>query len=108
MWVTGNSGVTLDGGTPTSNVYSGKNQMSSGSYETAGNQTPFGTLTYDAENHQATATESLDQQLLVLQEFLHWTGTVGADSSGQRIKFPNGDKVTGSAGVSEEVRKKCF
>ncbi len=60
MWVTGNSGVTLDGGTPTSDIYSGKNQMSSGSYDTAGNQTTFGTyaLTYNADERQATATES--------------------------------------------------
>ncbi len=54
MWVTANSGVQLDGGTPTSDVYSSANRMSSGSYDAAGNQTTFGTytLTYDAENRQ--------------------------------------------------------
>jgi hypothetical protein len=49
-----------------------------------------------------------EQQLMVIHEFLHWTGVAGADNNGQRIRFPNGDVVNGSAGVSQEVRKKCF
>jgi hypothetical protein len=50
----------------------------------------------------------LDQEVMIIHEFLHWTGTVGADNSNQRIKLPNGDTVTGSEGVSQEVRKKCL
>ena len=53
MWVTANSGVSLNGLTPTSNIFS-NNQASNSTYNAAGNVTvlgPSGTqITYDAEN----------------------------------------------------------
>jgi hypothetical protein len=47
------------------------------------------------------------QELMMIHEFLHWEG-LGADDAGQQYTLPNGDTVTGSAGISDEVRKKCF
>ena len=52
-------------------------------------------------------TLSQTQELIVVHEFLHWEG-VGPDNAGQTYILPNGDKVTGSQGISNEVRKKCF
>jgi hypothetical protein len=43
----------------------------------------------------------------MIHEFLHWEG-IGADNANQVYTLPNGDKVTGSVGISAEVRKKCF
>jgi RHS repeat-associated protein len=48
------------------------------------------------------------QQIIILHEFLHYEGLVGGDTKGQTYTLPNGDKVTGSAGVSQEVLKNCF
>jgi RHS repeat-associated protein len=61
MWVTANTGVSLNGITPTSNVYS-NNRMSTNTYDASGNVTALGSsnstaLYYDAENHQNQATE---------------------------------------------------
>ena len=47
-------------------------------------------------------------ELILIHELLHFVGVVGADDAGQRIGFPNGDIVNGSAGVTAEVRKQCF
>jgi hypothetical protein len=47
------------------------------------------------------------QELIMIHEFLHWEG-VGPDNPNQQITLANGTTVTGSAGVSEEVRKRCF
>ena len=46
--------------------------------------------------------------LIIIHELLHFVGVVGSDDASQRIVFPNGDTVIGSAGVTAEVRKKCF
>lgn len=51
------------------------------------------------------------EQLVVIHEFMHWMGIVGPDGgdfSNQRYTLPNGDVVTGSIGISQEVRNKCF
>jgi RHS repeat-associated protein len=45
------------------------------------------------------------QELLIIHEFLHLTGVVGDDNTNQTITFPNGDKVTGSVGVTDEIEK---
>jgi RHS repeat-associated protein len=47
------------------------------------------------------------QQLMMIHVFLHWEG-IGDDNANQVYTLPNGDKVTGSEGISAEVRKKCF
>ncbi len=48
------------------------------------------------------------QQLIIIHEFLHQDGIVGADNAQQKIVLPNGDTVTGSQGLSKEVKKNCF
>jgi RHS repeat-associated protein len=48
------------------------------------------------------------QQLIIIHEFLHYEGVAGPDNSGQKYTLPNGDTVKGSAGISKEVKKKCF
>ena len=40
MWVSGSSGVSLAGNTPTSNVYSAANRISGSSYDASGNARP--------------------------------------------------------------------
>lgn len=59
-WITANSGTALSGNTPTSNVFTGANQMTGASYDAAGNQTVVNgdTLAYDAESRMTQATES--------------------------------------------------
>jgi hypothetical protein len=52
-------------------------------------------------------TLSETQQLMVIHELLHWLG-VGPDNADQKHTFPNGATVVGSAGISAEVRKRCF
>jgi RHS repeat-associated protein len=47
------------------------------------------------------------QELTIIHEFLHWEG-LGPDNAGQTYTLPNGDTVTGSLGISQEVRNKCF
>jgi RHS repeat-associated protein len=47
-------------------------------------------------------------ELILIHELLHLAGVVGDDSGTQTITLPNGDTVTGSAGVSNEVRKDCI
>jgi RHS repeat-associated protein len=48
------------------------------------------------------------QQLVIIHEFLHWDDIAGPDASGQKYTLPNGDKVKGSAGISKEIKTKCF
>jgi hypothetical protein len=48
------------------------------------------------------------QQVMVIHEFMHFMNIVGADDDGQQYVLPNGDKVSGSQGISQEIRKKCF
>jgi hypothetical protein len=61
MWVTNPTGPGLNSATPTSNVYNSKNQMSTASYDLAGNQTTMGpyTISYDAENHQFSESNTI-------------------------------------------------
>lgn len=60
MWVSGNTGIPLNGLTPTGNIYTSQNRVSGVQYDLAGNQTSFGskTVSYDAENRQTQVTES--------------------------------------------------
>jgi RHS repeat-associated protein len=48
------------------------------------------------------------QQLMILHEFMHYEGVVGPDRKNQSYTLPNGDVVTGSRGITDEVFKKCF
>lgn len=48
------------------------------------------------------------QQLIIIHEFMHYMGIVGPDDNNQTYTLPNGDKVTGSAGISAEIKKDCF
>jgi YD repeat-containing protein len=65
MWVSGSSGIPLAGNTPTSNVYTGANQIGPAcnqagtAYDCAGNQLSVNgdTAVYDAENRQTSVTE---------------------------------------------------
>jgi hypothetical protein len=52
-------------------------------------------------------TLSQTQELMVIHEYLHYWG-IGADNANQEYTMANGDKVVGSAGISQEVRNKCF
>ena len=47
------------------------------------------------------------QELVVLHEFLHLTQFVGADRN-RTVRLPDGREVSGSMGVSQEVRNQCF
>ena len=47
------------------------------------------------------------QELIMIHEYLHWGG-IGPDNAGQNNQMANGDIVVGSAGISQEVRDKCF
>ena len=47
-------------------------------------------------------------QLIVIHELLHFMGIVGDDNADQQITLPNGAVVSGSTGVSNEVRKDCL
>ena len=60
MWVASNSGISLNGNTPTSNVYTAANRNSGSSYDASGNQLAVNgdTATYDAENRLSSVTES--------------------------------------------------
>ncbi len=83
MWVVGSDGVPVSGLMPTFNDYV-NNQISSATYDASGNQTVVGayTLTYDAENRQAKAYDSV----------LHATTTYVYDADGRRVQkgLPNG------------------
>lgn len=47
-------------------------------------------------------------EVFLIHELLHFTGSVGADSANQEITLANGDVVNGSAGVTAEVRQNCI
>ncbi len=86
MWVLTNSGVTEMGNTPTSNVFTAKNQISGSSYDAAGNQTAVNgnTQTYDAENRQAAVS------------FAGSTESYGYDGDGRRVS----KAVSGTGGAA--------
>ena len=67
-------------------------------------------FTGQINGHPAVAglTVSQIQELVVIHEMLHWEGAVGPDDNGQQYTLANGDKVTGSDGVTKEVLKDCF
>jgi RHS repeat-associated protein len=48
------------------------------------------------------------QELTIIHEFMHQKGIVGTDSGGESYTLPNGDTVSGSQGISLDVRDKCF
>ena len=89
MWLASNAGVPLAGNTPTSNVYTGSNQISGGSYDGAGYQTAVNgnTLVYDAENHMVSVTEPANLGGA--------TETLAYDGAGHRVAktMPSGQTV---------------
>ena len=48
------------------------------------------------------------QELIMIHEFLHFKGIVGSDTNNQTYTLPNGQTVTGTAGISQAVRDACF
>jgi YD repeat-containing protein len=89
MWLTANTGVSLAGNTPTSNVYNAANQISGGSYDGAGNQTVVNgnAVFYSAENRVVSVT--------VPQNLGGGTETIAYDGLGQRVQktVPSGTAV---------------
>ncbi len=48
------------------------------------------------------------QETIIIHEFLHLEGFVGADNNNQQIVLPNGQTVVGSTGVTQAVKSNCF
>jgi len=86
MWVTGSTGPGLNSATPTSNVYNSKNQMSTASYDASGNELTMGsyTLAYDAENHQASESNTIGNP----------SASYNYDGSGRRVVRMVGAQTT--------------
>jgi hypothetical protein len=55
---------------------------------------------------QGLSLSQIDE-VVVIHEFLHLTGAVGADNAGQSITLANGATVAGSVGVTNAVIKDC-
>jgi RHS repeat-associated protein len=51
---------------------------------------------------------SQTQDVILIHEFMHYLGLVGDDNAGQQYTFANGDTVTGSNGISQEIRTHCL
>ena len=66
-----------------------------------------GTAITQAEGFKGLSFSQADE-LILLHELLHFTGSVGSDNASQKITMPNGDVVIGSAGVTAEVREHCL
>ncbi len=47
------------------------------------------------------------QDVMLIHEFIHYLGMVGPDSAGEKYTSANGDTVTGSNGISQEIAKHC-
>ncbi len=47
-------------------------------------------------------------EILLIHELLHFTGTAGDDDQNQSITLGNGDTVIGSAGITKEVIQHCI
>jgi len=77
MWVVGADGTPVSGLMPTSNDYV-NNQISSATYDAAGNEAVMGayTLTYDGENRQTSSYDSVAQV----------TTTYAYDAEGRRVE----------------------
>jgi hypothetical protein len=58
-------------------------------------------------NFQGLSLLQIDE-IIVIHELLHFEGAVGNDNNNQTITLANGVTVTGSAGVTNEVRKDCI
>jgi len=58
-------------------------------------------------NFQGLTLSEINEVILI-HELLHFTGAVGDDNNNQAITLANGVNVTGSAGVTDEVRKDCL
>jgi YD repeat-containing protein len=78
MWVTANSGVSLSGNTPQSNVFTTANRISGSGYDGAGNQTSVNgnAAVYDAEN----------RMLSVYDPVANGTETLLYSGLGQRVE----------------------
>ncbi|MGO9229362.1 MAG: RHS repeat-associated core domain-containing protein [Bryobacteraceae bacterium] len=53
-------------------------------------------------------TLSQVDEVILIHELLNFTDTAGDDDAGQSITLGNGDTVTGSAGITQEVIKNCI
>ena len=71
-------------------------------------KTTSGTLRASLGGWAQGLSLSAFDQATVIHEFMHQLGIAGADTSGQTYTLPNGDTVTGSNGISQEVRDKCL
>ena len=83
-------------------------QIASNRYFVTGilaNGTPVTQAT--SPNFQGLSLSQVDDVILI-HELLHFTGAVGSDNAGQTITLGNGATVTGSVGVTNEVRKDCL
>lgn len=84
----GSGGLPVYPPMPTSNIYNSANQNPNLTYDAAGNQTGFGsiTLTYDAENRQTSATYIPSGQSCTQTDNSCWTGWYVYDGLGQRVE----------------------
>jgi hypothetical protein len=48
------------------------------------------------------------QQVTVIHEFMHWMRIVGLDANDQQYTLPNATTVTGTAGIYDEIKRKCL
>lgn len=48
------------------------------------------------------------QETIIIHEFMHLEGFVGADNKGQTITLPNGQTVVGSTGLTQAIKQDCF
>ena len=53
-------------------------------------------------------TQSEINEVMLIHELLHFTGTAGADNNFQQITLGNGEVVSGSVGITEAVRTHCL
>jgi hypothetical protein len=53
-------------------------------------------------------TQSQVQEVMLIHEMLHLTGTVGDDNQDQQITLGNSQVVKGSAGVTAAVKQHCI
>lgn len=60
---------------------------------------------FNAAGFQGLSTSEANEVMLIHELLL--TGSAG-DDKGQQITLANGDTVTGSAGITAEVRQQCI
>ncbi len=48
------------------------------------------------------------QETIIIHEFMHYEGLIGADNNNQQIVLPNGQTVVGSTGLTQAIKSDCF